>query len=157
MVDGARFESHGAFLKACRSFGLPVDGHTVYGQTFEGALAACLGFQKDRATFPFEADGAVVKVDNIDQQRRLGFTFKSPRWAVAYKFPAAQATTRVNEIELSVGRTGAITPVAKLEEGAKGDANLQELLQAAMKARATLGEASDRLRKVFGEYRENVG
>jgi DNA ligase (NAD+) len=57
----------------------------------------------------------VVKVDAIEQQRRLGFTFKSPRWAVAFKFPAAQATTRVNEVVLSVGRTGAVTPVAKLD------------------------------------------
>lgn len=114
MVEGVRFETHNEFLMTCRSYGFPVEEHTVRCNTFEEALSACQRFQRDRATFSFEADGAVVKVDAIEQQRRLGMTFKSPRWAVAYKFPAAQATTQVNEVVLSVGRTGAITPVAKL-------------------------------------------
>lgn len=114
MVEGARFETHQTFLKTCRSYGFAVDEHAVRCNTFEEALSACQRFQRDRTTFSFEADGAVVKVDAIEQQRRLGMTFKSPRWAVAYKFPAAQATTQVNEVVLSVGRTGAITPVAKL-------------------------------------------
>lgn len=114
-VDGPGFDTHGAFLSACRSFGLPVDTRTVMCPTFEEALASCRGFQSLRGDLPFEADGTVVKVDRIDHQKRLGFTFKSPRWAVAYKFPAAQATTRVVDVELSVGRTGAVTPVAKLE------------------------------------------
>ena len=114
MVEGTRFETHSDFLKACRTYGLPVDDHTVRCATFDEALAACRRFEKERADFAYEADGAVVKVDAIDHQRRLGFTFKSPRWAVAYKFPAAQATTQVNEVVLSVGRTGAVTPVAKL-------------------------------------------
>jgi DNA ligase (NAD+) len=114
MVEGARFETHADFLTACRSYGFAVEEHAVRCATFEDALAACQRFQRDRAAFSFEADGAVVKVDAIEQQRRLGMTFKSPRWAVAYKFPAAQATTQVNEVILSVGRTGAVTPVAKL-------------------------------------------
>jgi DNA ligase (NAD+) len=114
-VEGAVYESHSAFLKACASYGLPVDTHAVRCETFDKARAICLQFQKDRETFPFEVDGAVVKVDHLDHQRRLGFTFKSPRWAVAYKFPAAQATTRVIDVVLSVGRTGAVTPVAKLD------------------------------------------
>jgi DNA ligase (NAD+) len=114
-VDGARFDSQAEFLTACRSYGLPVDSHTAPCGTFETARDLCLRFQNERAAFSFEADGAVVKVDALDHQRRLGFTFKSPRWAVAFKFPAAQAATRVNEVVLSVGRTGAVTPVAKLD------------------------------------------
>ncbi|MBP9128401.1 MAG: NAD-dependent DNA ligase LigA [Elusimicrobia bacterium] len=114
-VEGARFDTHWDFLAACRSYGLPVDRRTVLCALFDDALAACRRFQSQRANLPFEADGTVVKVDGIDHQKRLGFTFKSPRWAVAFKFPAAQATTRVVDVELSVGRTGAVTPVAKLE------------------------------------------
>jgi DNA ligase (NAD+) len=114
-VEGAHYGSHSEFLKACRSYGLPVDEHTERCDSFEKAKSLCLRLESERATFPFEADGAVVKVDDLDDQRRLGFTFKSPRWAVAYKFPAAQATTRVKEVILSVGRTGAVTPVAQLE------------------------------------------
>jgi DNA ligase (NAD+) len=79
------------------------------------AVETCRDFERRRDLLPYEADGAVVKVNSIAQQKRLGFTFKSPRWAVAYKFPAAQATTRVANVEMSVGRTGAVTPVAKLD------------------------------------------
>lgn len=114
-VEGARFGSHSSFLEACRSYGLPVESHTVGGVSFDQAVSACHRFQEARAGFPFEVDGAVIKVDGIEQQKRLGATFKSPRWALAFKFPAAQATTRVLEVVLSVGRTGAVTPVAKLE------------------------------------------
>lgn len=115
MVDGARFETHRDFLAACRSYGLPVDSRTVWCASFDEAQGACRRFLSQRGEIPFEADGTVVKVDRIDHQQRLGFTFKSPRWAVAFKFPAAQATTRVVDVELSVGRTGAVTPVAKLD------------------------------------------
>lgn len=114
-VEGAHYDSHSDFLNACRSYGLPVDDHTERCGNFEIAKSHCLRLEKERAAFPFEADGAVVKVDDLDFQRRLGFTFKSPRWAVAYKFPAAQATTQVKDVVLSVGRTGAVTPVAQLD------------------------------------------
>jgi len=114
-VDGAGPDSHHAFLEDCREWGLPVNRRTMLCKTFDDVLGACRKFEAERAALPFEADGAVVKVDDIRQQKRLGFTFKSPRWAVAFKFPAAQATTRVLDVEMSVGRTGAVTPVAKLE------------------------------------------
>ncbi|MGA2090788.1 MAG: NAD-dependent DNA ligase LigA, partial [Endomicrobiales bacterium] len=70
---------------------------------------------KKRDTIPYEIDGIVIKVNSLEQQRILGFTAKSPRWAVAYKFAARQATTKLNAIRVQVGRTGVITPVADLE------------------------------------------
>ncbi|MFB8733458.1 hypothetical protein ACEQPO_04620 [Bacillus sp. SL00103] len=68
-----------------------------------------------RADFSYEIDGIVIKVDSLAQQEELGFTAKSPRWAVAYKFPAEEVVTKLLDIELSVGRTGVITPTAILE------------------------------------------
>lgn len=71
--------------------------------------------QAKRADLPYEIDGIVVKVDSLDQQEELGFTAKSPRWAIAYKFPAEEVVTTLLDIELNVGRTGVITPTAVLE------------------------------------------
>ena len=82
-------------------------------------LAACRryvdGLAERRERLAYEIDGAVIKVDSLDQQRRLGAVTRKPRWAVAYKYPAEEATTRVLAVEFQVGRTGAITPVAKLD------------------------------------------
>ncbi|WP_339247324.1 NAD-dependent DNA ligase LigA [Bacillus sp. FSL R5-0523] len=72
-------------------------------------------FQAKRADLPYEIDGIVIKVDSLDQQEELGFTAKSPRWAIAYKFPAEEVVTKLLDIELNVGRTGVITPTAILE------------------------------------------
>lgn len=82
-------------------------------------VAACLEYYQDlgqrRESLPFEIDGIVFKVNNLDQQQILGFVSRAPRWAIAYKFPAQEEMTLLKEVEFQVGRTGAITPVARLE------------------------------------------
>jgi DNA ligase (NAD+) len=78
-------------------------------------LEFCARWEAERDSLPYEIDGVVVKVDAVAQQRALGFTAKAPRWAIAYKYPARQAKTRVLGIEVQVGRTGTLTPVAILE------------------------------------------
>ncbi|MEW5803532.1 MAG: NAD-dependent DNA ligase LigA [bacterium] len=81
----------------------------------QAVIDCCLEWEKKRESLAFDIDGLVIKVDSCIQQRQLGETSKSPRWAISYKFPAKQATTRLSAIHLQVGRTGTITPVAILE------------------------------------------
>ena len=78
------------------------------------ALAFCAEWEARRDTLPYEIDGIVLKVDSVEQQRALASTAKAPRWAIAFKYAARQAVTAVEDIELQVGRTGALTPVARL-------------------------------------------
>ena len=78
-------------------------------------VAFCKEWEEKRDTLPFEIDGVVAKVDRVDQQQKLGWTAKAPRWAIAFKFPPRQAQTVVETIEVQVGRTGALTPVAHLK------------------------------------------
>ena len=75
----------------------------------------CHHFEETRTQFPYEIDGAVIKVNQLDLQERLGQKSRSPRWAFAYKFAPTQETTRIIKIDVQVGRTGALTPVAHLE------------------------------------------
>lgn len=78
-------------------------------------IAFCEGWQNQRETYPYEIDGMVIKVNSLELQARCGFTAHHPRWAIAFKFKARQATTRLRDVEFQVGKTGAVTPVAKLE------------------------------------------
>jgi DNA ligase (NAD+) len=81
----------------------------------QAVIQFCASLERDRPDLGYDADGVVIKVDSLDQQRRLGSTTHHPRWAMAYKFPARQATTVIRGIEVGVGRTGALTPTALLE------------------------------------------
>ncbi|WP_037584297.1 NAD-dependent DNA ligase LigA, partial [Stigmatella aurantiaca] len=108
------FDTHTAKLEYLQKLGLPVNHHER-AQGLEGVRAAYQAALKGRHALKFEVDGMVVKVDSEDQRRRLGQVSKSPRWAVAYKFPPEEESTRVEAIEVQVGRTGALTPVAHLK------------------------------------------
>lgn len=107
--------SHSAFLERAKAMGFSVEPFAK-ASSIDEVVAYYERFRDEGvAKLPYAVDGLVVKVDSFAQQRRLGFTAKSPRWAVAFKYPAQQATSVVRDVEFSVGRTGTITPVAKLE------------------------------------------
>lgn len=97
------------------SLGFKTDPHAKYAQDLKAVKRFINSLEKKRIRLPFQSDGAVVVVNNIHQQRVLGSIGKSERWMIAYKFPAEQATTRVKDIIIQVGRTGALTPVAILD------------------------------------------
>ncbi len=118
--DGIAVATQSAFLKLVKSYGFAVDSRSRQCRSLEDVINYCLEYQQAREQIPYEVDGVVIKVNSLDQQRRLGFTQKSPRWAVAYKFPAQQATTSIRAITVQVGRTGVLTPVAELEPVACG-------------------------------------
>jgi DNA ligase (NAD+) len=92
-----------------------VEPHSKICQTIDEVFDLCNAWEGKREELPYDIDGVVVKVDSVEQQRQLGFTARAPRWAIAYKYPARQATTTVESIEVQVGRTGALTPVACLK------------------------------------------
>lgn len=102
-------------VQALGAFGFPVNPLMVRCETADEMIAAYLQIEERRASLGYDIDGVVYKVDRLDLQQRLGFVSRSPRWATAYKFPAERAASILRAIELQVGRTGAITPVAKLE------------------------------------------
>lgn len=102
-------------IEAFKNFGLPVNSHMVLCHKTEELLAHYRKLEEIRASLGYDTDGVVYKVDSIAYQNRLGFISRSPRWAVAHKFPPEKAITVVRGIEINVGRTGALTPVAKLD------------------------------------------
>jgi DNA ligase (NAD+) len=102
-------------MHAIRDFGLPVSDLLVRCTSAANALAHYRQIETGRATMPFDIDGVVYKVDRLDWQQRLGQVARAPRWAIAHKFPAERAQTILNAIDIQVGRTGKLTPVARLE------------------------------------------
>ncbi|WP_299437186.1 NAD-dependent DNA ligase LigA [uncultured Rhodospira sp.] len=114
-VRGLEVASHHDFLDRLRAWGLPVNPETRLCEDVEAALAAYDDLAARRADLPYDIDGVVYKVDRVDWQKRLGFVSRAPRWATAHKFPAEQARTVLRSIEVQVGRTGALTPVARLD------------------------------------------
>jgi DNA ligase (NAD+) len=107
--------SHSAALDRLSELGLPTHRLHRRCENFEELKARIAELEIERTGYPYETDGAVIKVDDFKQQAILGATAKFPRWAIAYKFSAERANTRVKSIEIGVGRTGALTPVAELE------------------------------------------
>ncbi len=109
-------DSHWEYLNICRGLGYNI---STIGprpcRSAEEVLAFYAEYAEKRFSLPYEIDGLVIKVDSFRQRALLGFTSKSPRWAIAFKYPAQQATTVLKNVTYSVGRTGAITPVAELE------------------------------------------
>jgi DNA ligase (NAD+) len=108
-------DSHWASLEELHRLGFKVNFHRRLCHSVEEVLAYCAEWEAHREQLPYEIDGVVVKVDSVAQQQQLGYTAKAPRWAIAYKYPARQAKTTVLGIEVQVGRTGALTPVAVLD------------------------------------------
>ncbi|HZZ63397.1 MAG TPA: NAD-dependent DNA ligase LigA, partial [Roseiarcus sp.] len=102
-------------IEAMRRFGLPTNPLTKLCHSTAEMLAKYRDIEAERANLGYDIDGVVYKVDDLALQQRLGFVSRSPRWAVAHKFPAERATTMLEAIEIQVGRTGALTPVAKLK------------------------------------------
>ena len=113
-VAGVKFDSHGQALEALREAGFKTNPRAARGATMDEVIAYCERLEAERDGLGYDADGVVVKVDALEQQRRLGSTTHHPRWAIAFKFAARQATTQVVALEVNVGKTGALTPVAKL-------------------------------------------
>jgi len=109
------FDSHWQSLDALVRMGFKVNPHRRLCSSVEEAVAFCAEWEARRESLPYEIDGIVLKVDSVAQQQALGHTAKAPRWAIAYKYPARQAVTAVEDIGLQVGRTGALTPVAVLK------------------------------------------
>ncbi|WP_413727907.1 NAD-dependent DNA ligase LigA [Sodalis sp. RH19] len=126
--------SHWQRLQLFKSWGVPVSNRIRLCTGAEQVLEFYRHVQEQRASLGFDIDGVVIKVDSLALQQRLGFVARAPRWAIAYKFPAQEQMTRVRDVEFQVGRTGAVTPVARLEP---------VLVSGAMVSNATLHNADE--------------
>jgi DNA ligase (NAD+) len=115
VVGGPSFASHHDTLDFLLGLGFPVNPQVRTLATIEAVEAHCAHWEEHRHDLPYEIDGVVIKVDDLAQRERLGFTSRAPRWAIAYKFPPEERTTLLHDIQISVGRTGRTTPFAVLE------------------------------------------
>ncbi|MFQ5661155.1 MAG: NAD-dependent DNA ligase LigA [Gammaproteobacteria bacterium] len=116
--------THTELLSQLKKWGLPVSPETQVVSGLDGCLHYYAAMGKHRSGLPYDIDGVVFKVNDLNQQKKLGFVSRSPRWAIAYKFPPEEELTRVIDIEVQVGRTGALTPVARLEPVYVGGATI---------------------------------
>ena len=114
-VEGEEFHTQEEALATLSQWGCPVNPHYRHHSSIDGVVKFCRKWAKERNSLDYQIDGIVVKVNSFDHQARLGSVSREPRWAVACKFPGQQATTRLLEIGINVGRTGALNPYAKLE------------------------------------------
>jgi DNA ligase (NAD+) len=124
-LEGAEMpQSHSALLDWYRTLGLPVAKEATVVRGYDGLMAYYKQIGEARPTMPYEIDGVVYKANSLQDQRQLGFVSRAPRFALAHKFPAEEALTVVQAIEVQVGRTGAITPVARLASVFVGGVNV---------------------------------
>jgi DNA ligase (NAD+) len=114
-VEGAAVDVHSKIFQLFKNLGLPTHNEWWLADSMEEILEAIRKLDNIRHDFPYQTDGAVIKVDALAQRERLGFTAKSPRWAIAYKYAAERVETKLLDILVQVGRTGILTPVAALE------------------------------------------
>ena len=114
-ADHMEFESHGETIEYMKKLGIKVNGDNKLCNDMNEVIEHIHYWSEHRDSLPYEIDGMVVKVNSLAQRDVLGNTSKSPRWAIAYKFPAEQKKTRLSDITVQVGRTGTITPTAELE------------------------------------------
>ncbi|HET57325.1 MAG TPA: NAD-dependent DNA ligase LigA [Deltaproteobacteria bacterium] len=114
-IDGPGFESQWEILQRLREWGFPVNPLIRRVETVDECVAFFRELEATRKEIPYEIDGMVIKIDSLAQQRRLGALSRSPRWAIAAKFAPAQATTVIESIDIQVGRTGVLTPVARMK------------------------------------------
>ena len=114
VTDERTYKSHFEILENARKVGFKIPKIITLAKSIDEVFAFVNHWDTKRHELPYETDGVVIKVNNLQQQEELGYTSKSPRWAMAYKFKAAQVSTVLEEITYQVGRTGAITPVANL-------------------------------------------
>lgn len=137
--DGVEPRTHHETLSLLNKFGFPVNPHTRVCKNIDEVIACADEWNTKRHGLPYDTDGLVIKVDSLAQRQRLGTTNKFPRWARAYKFEAEQATTKLARIEVQVGRTGKLTPVAYFDPPVK--------LAGTTVSRATLHNADEIARK----------
>lgn len=137
-VSGPEPKTHSEALELLRDLGLRTNPEIRPCASIEAALARCAELRERRHQLDYDIDGVVIKVDSLSLQRELGSTSKFPRWAMAYKFPAERATTRLLAIDVQVGRTGKLTPVAHLDPVFVGGTTV---------SRATLHNAEEVARK----------
>src|SRR5437879_13481857 len=114
-AEGVDVDLHSKIFPLFKKLGLPTHENWWLADSVEKVLDAIRKLDRIRHDFPYETDGAVIKVDAFEQRERLGFTAKSPRWAIAYKYAAERVETKLLDIKVQVGRTGILTPVAVLE------------------------------------------